>query len=554
MVSKNSQRILPQPTSHLPIPSNNTFLFSAIERVTQGKYLRTVYSYNTIKHLQRFVVIQSDDVLYHSRIPVIDLYEIPPLGEMINDQTWSAMENNIVTCYRSCPPLASEQTTLAEMAEVRPADNLSPTSSQGSDATLRSVSWKTPLVPIDDNNPSATLDALLDQEAMLLAGNLRPLGTLETSWTMRTASTPPPYVSMDKRRRENQVAHIDYDTVYNLTGITPIETMRSRVPDQPRQESSNWPVSSGRDHRRREESPAASFKQEPVTPSRGAAVQRDYPATPHVVRAGALHNGEGLLPDLLPAESPLGSQSEQSGLLPHVPQPDQDQARVLQRRLAEIRLQRALEYADSTNGYPDATDSSTNGLSRASTVSLAPREPRSPVLATPRSPILAGSEQLGIVISDDSDIERNTSEDVTMRAEQSQGALRRPAESRPTASREPVTSYLFPQIPGAPVDLPSLPPVLPAILPLTSTRAWRPQSPRLVMDEAGYMVLAASDQVRPPSTPPTRGPASTPQPTPPTPHPAFPWHHPVGRPRCPMARNPARRIGEPRKPKNERRK
>ena len=36
---------------------------------------------------------------------------------------------------------------------------------------------------------------------------------METSWTMRTTATPPPYVRIDNRRRPTQIAHLDVESL-----------------------------------------------------------------------------------------------------------------------------------------------------------------------------------------------------------------------------------------------------------------------------------------------------------------------------------------------------
>ena len=57
------------------------------------------------------------------------------------------------------------------------------------------------------------------------------LGYLETSWSVRRASTPPPYNIMDNRRRPQVIAHLDYSTLPVYYDYGSALSLRTPLPD-----------------------------------------------------------------------------------------------------------------------------------------------------------------------------------------------------------------------------------------------------------------------------------------------------------------------------------
>ena len=70
-----------------------------------------------------------------------------------------------------------------------------------------------------------------------------PVGVLETSWTFRTAMTPPPYTRLDNRRRSTAVAYLNPANLQPDTPESPIPRSNSPWPPTIPSSSSWFPTS-----------------------------------------------------------------------------------------------------------------------------------------------------------------------------------------------------------------------------------------------------------------------------------------------------------------------
>ena len=184
-------------------------MFLVLQREVNATFLTELLTFNTLHKLQRFALVELRPTRSRPS-SALELYEIP-----VNNPTLDAsvLSSSPITVYTTVNDTREKvYTTLDEM--VMDENNFP---EHGPDFlndsgryNMTPPVWRTPLAVVD----GAFMDRYRGRcDLVNQMSGFNTVGTLETAWSMRRGSTPPPYASQDSRRRSTQAAYLNQHAV-----------------------------------------------------------------------------------------------------------------------------------------------------------------------------------------------------------------------------------------------------------------------------------------------------------------------------------------------------
>ena len=190
--------------------------------------MATVYSYNSVHKIQRFVLMERSLKWPRNRESEIELYEVPhhhlppPEGDGETEESTlllSEIAHSQITVYKTLREVSDHLfTTIEEQtAEVQSCPSEQFESHRGP-CSHSQTTWRSPLIKpsgvvMSTSSHLTLLRALTGEHGTGEEVDFRNIGFLETTWNCRSGSTPTPYVTIDNRRRPTQAAYVNPDTL-----------------------------------------------------------------------------------------------------------------------------------------------------------------------------------------------------------------------------------------------------------------------------------------------------------------------------------------------------